>query len=329
LRIPDISILSQIFEIYLDILSVLYRIPPVTRSESKPLETTYSVRTASRLTGVSPELLRAWERRHRVVEPFRTPGGTRRYRTADLEKLRLVKAVVDAGHRIGRVARMDPEELRRSAAMAGREVADHLDDILSSVYRLDAGEVQRMLSLELMTLGPTRFAREVAIPLLHEIGERWAEGQLGIAQEHLGSGVLGALLGSALQPTAASLLGPKIVFGTPTGERHELGLRMAALTALAAGASPIYLGADLPVDDLLGAVEATGSQVLALSLVAVSRAQAQRSVGALRGGMSSKVQLWLGGVGARDLAPLDGVEHIESLEDLERKVVLLGAASAP
>ena len=71
--------------------------------------------------------------------------------------------------------------------------------------------------------------------------------------EHLASGILRSLLGSALQPTAVSALGPRIVFATPTGEKHELGLLMAALTALGAGADPVYLGAELPNEDILAA----------------------------------------------------------------------------
>ena len=96
----------------------------------KKAEATYSVQTAARLTGLSPEVLRAWERRHAVVEPVRTPGGTRRYRAADLERLKLVKAAVDSGRRIGQVARLDLAELRRSASPETPEAAEHLAEIL-------------------------------------------------------------------------------------------------------------------------------------------------------------------------------------------------------
>jgi DNA-binding transcriptional MerR regulator len=301
----------------------------MSRSDPKAVEMTYSVRTAARLTGLTPELLRAWERRYGVVEPSRTPGGTRRYSAADLERLRLVKAAVDSGRRIGQVARLDLAELRSSAVVAEPRSAGHLDDILSSLGSLEGAGLHRQLSLQLSALGPTRFAREVAIPLVREIGERWASGQIGIAQEHLGSGVLRSLLGSALQPTAISLLGPRIVFATPAGEQHELGLLMAALTALGAGANPVYLGAELPVEELLDAVDTTDSAVLALSLVTMPANEAERAIRDLRGNLASDVQLWLGGDGARHVELGQGIERIESLEDLEQRVILLGAASAP
>jgi len=295
----------------------------MAKTDRDALELTYPLRTAARLTGLSPELLRAWEKRYGVVEPLRTAGGTRRYSAADLERLRSVKAAVDAGHRIGQVAHLDPAELKKRAAIAEAGSEGRLDEILTALQALDDSTCQRLLSLKLSALGPARFAREVAVPLVHEIGGRWAKGQLGIAAEHLATGILRSLLGSALQPTTGSLLGPRIVFATPTGERHELGLLMAALTALGAGANPLYLGAELPIEDLLGAVAESEAAALALSLVTIPPAQAARTVSALRGGLPKEVRLWLGGYGSRGLDLPDSVEYIDSLEDLEQRVLLV------
>jgi len=166
------------------------------------------------------------------------------------------------------------------------------------------------------------------LPLVREIGERWARGNLSIASEHLASGVLRSMLGSALQPNASSLMGPRIVFATPSGERHELGLQMAALTAMGAGATPIYLGAELPVEELLNAVERTHAGALALSLVTIERADAARIVGALRTGLAPEVKLWIGGAQAPKLAPIDGVECIESLDAFQARVVRLAFEKA-
>ena len=293
-----------------------------TRSED--LELTYPLRTAARLTGLSPDLLRAWERRYGVVEPTRTPGGTRRYTAADLERLRLVKAAVDAGHRIGQVAGLDLDELRNCGAGAQSPAAGGLDEILRALERMEGAEAQRLLSLQLSALGPVRFARALVLPLIREIGERWADGRIGVAAEHLATSVLRSMLGASLQPSATSLRGPRIVFATPPCERHELGLQMAALTALSAGANPIYLGADLPVEDLLAAVEGASAAVLAIALVALPRAQAERVVAEIRSGLPAATRLWVGGVGAKDAAFPDGVEYIETLGELEQRVALLG-----
>jgi DNA-binding transcriptional MerR regulator len=284
---------------------------------------TYPLGTAARLTGLSPELIRAWERRYGVVTPLRTPGGTRRYRAADLERLRMVKAAVDEGHRIGQVAGLDTAELEQRTA-APREVASgRLDEVLRALERLDGAEAERLLSLQLSALGPARFARDFAAPLTREIGERWAGGRLPIASEHLATGLLRALLGSALRPGAATLLGPRIVFATPIGERHELGIQMAALTALSAGGNPIYLGAELPADELVESVKRVGAAALALSLVTISPERAAPTVRAIRGGLADDIHLWLGGAAASALEPCEGVEYIDHLEAFERRVELL------
>lgn len=295
----------------------------MSEAEDDPFVLTYPLRTAARLTGLSPDLLRAWERRYEVVVPLRTAGGTRRYSAANLERLRLVKAAVDAGHRIGRIAKLDVAELKRRSAVGEARSAGQLDEILAALDRLDDATSQRLLSFQLSTLGPSRFAREIAIPLVNEIGVRWANGEMGIAAEHLATGILRSLLGSALQQTASSILGPRVVFATPTGERHEFGCLIAALTALGAGANPLYLGIEVPVDDLLSAVEEVGAVALGLSLVTIPTSQATHTILALRDGLAGPIHLWLGGSGASAIKPPGGVEHIASLEDLEQRVALL------
>jgi hypothetical protein len=102
---------------------------------------------------------------------------------------------------------------------------------------------------------------------------------------------------------------------------------MAALTAMGAGANPVYLGAELPVEDLLSAVESSGAAALALSVVTLPSPQANRAISAIRGGLPNEVHLFIGGAAASGLEPLDGVERIENLEQLERRVALLGFES--
>ena len=131
---------------------------------------TYPVRSAARLTGLSPEVLRAWERRYGAVEPLRTAGGTRRYRASDLERLRLLKAAVVAGHRIGNLAELSNPELERLGHASEAAPRDRLEEILAAIDGLDGAESQRLLSLQLSALGAIRFAREIAMPLVREIG---------------------------------------------------------------------------------------------------------------------------------------------------------------
>jgi DNA-binding transcriptional MerR regulator/methylmalonyl-CoA mutase cobalamin-binding subunit len=287
-------------------------------------ETTYPLRSAAQLTGLSPELLRAWERRYRAVEPLRTPGGTRRYRASDLERLRLLRAAIDAGHRIGSIAGLGDAELAQLGSAVAGPPRDRLADVLRALDEFAGAEAQRLLAIQLSTLGSVRFAREIALPLLVEIGERWIGKKMCVASEHLATAVLRSMLGSALQPSATSLRGARVVFSTLGGERHELGLLMAALSAMGAGANPVYLGPELPVEELLHAVERSDAAVLALSIVAQPSGEVAASLAALRAALAAHVHLWVGGAGAAALAIPSGVERIESFEQLEQRVGLLG-----
>jgi DNA-binding transcriptional MerR regulator len=293
------------------------------QQSSEEMQDSHPVRVAAALTGLSPEVLRAWEQRHGAISPLRTAGGTRRYTAADLERLRWLKRAVDSGHRIGEVAKLDLDELRSRVASAARPERGPIAPILAALERLASDEARHLLALQLAALGPTRFAQGVALPLLGEIGERWAAGRLGVAPEHLATGLLRSMLGAALQPTASSLRGPRLVFATPRGEPHELGLLMAAVAALGAGANPLYLGAGVATEDLLDAVERSGAAALALGLVTLPAREARRTVRDLREGLPASRPLWLGGRGAASVPARPGIERIDGLEDLEHRIRIL------
>jgi DNA-binding transcriptional MerR regulator len=286
-------------------------------------ELTYSVGAVAKLTGLSPDVLRAWERRYGVVTPLRTHGGTRRYRPADLERLRLVKAAVDAGHRISEVAGLDFSELERRSQPTAIVADGPLEEVMEALRRLDGAEADRLISGQLAALGPKRFAQEFALPLVASLGAAWEEDRICIASEHLGSSLMRSLLGTALRPSAALTGAPVVVFGTPSGERHELGLLVAALTALGCGASPLYLGADLPASELVRAVEMTGARAIALGIVGVEVRAGEEAVAELRRDLPQEVELWVGGPAASGMALPPGVERIDSMSQIERRVELL------
>jgi DNA-binding transcriptional MerR regulator/methylmalonyl-CoA mutase cobalamin-binding subunit len=287
---------------------------------------TYSLGTVSKLTGVSPELLRAWERRYGLISPLRTSGGTRRYTLENIEKIRLAKLAVDRGHRIGKVAKWSEEELRKESAPRRAGAPICFDEILEAGRRLNYSECQRLLAMYFGSLGPQRFARELAVPLTHRIGELWVSDEYSIASEHLITSVLRSLLGSAIQPSAQSLFGPTIVFATPSQERHELGLLVASVAAMGAGANTIHLGVDIPSSDIVKAAATAKAQVLGLSIVTLSKENANSRVSEIRGDLASDIAIWLGGRAACNVTPTDGIEHLGSVDELERRIALLAAS---
>lgn len=293
------------------------------RSEAPP-PVTYSLGAVSRLTGLSPHVLRAWERRYAAVTPLRTPGGTRRYREADVARLRLLGACVQAGHPIGDVAGLPERELRRRIDGAAAEPAPPLAPILAALDRLDAGEAERLLGVQLAALGPRRFAAAVVVPLLHAVGDEWERGRLCVASEHLGSVVLRNLLGGALRHRSGALHATPVLFTTLAGDRHELGALLCAVVAADLGAGAIYLGPDLPVSELVLAAQRTGAAVVAVGVGrALPERQREREIRRLRKELPREVEIWIGGPGGQDLDLAEGVELLAGLEDLERKVALV------
>lgn len=287
-------------------------------------ETTYPLRVAVRMTGLSAERLRAWESRHDVVRPIRTPGGSRRYREADLERLRLLRDAVEAGHRIGDIAQLDDPALRacvaETAPNGGGVVGLGSEALWGPLARLEVERVRALLEEKQAALGTIAFARAFVLPFLHEVGRRWAEGELTVAAEHLASMLLSSMLGAALLAHRPAQMGPSILFATPSGEPHALGLCIAALTAADVGAAPIYLGADVPEDDLVASVARARAEVLALGLVTLPPDVAEVFLRRLRRRVPARVEIWIGGAGAARCAPIRGVVNVANLDQLASHV---------
>lgn len=290
-----------------------------------PPERTLSVGAVVRLTGLSEHTLRAWERRYQAVVPLRTPRGTRRYRQGDVHRLRLLRDAVAAGHRIGDLAALTDDALRalglplpaappRSAAVEGT---------LRALADLDAEAAHREVAGQLAALGPRRFIDEYATPLLHAVGDAWEREAFCIASEHLASAMVRSALESALRGLPERAHGPRIVFATLPGERHEIGLLVAALVARGAGARPVYLGVDLPVGQVALAVARSGARVAALSCVQRDAHAALLEIVTLRDALPRDIDVWIGGPVAFE-APL-GTSIFPDLDAFEAGVRALAA----
>jgi DNA-binding transcriptional MerR regulator len=288
-----------------------------------PSAPTYSLGAVSRLTGLSSHVLRAWERRYGAVVPLRTPGGTRRYRESDVARLRKLRAAVAAGHSISEVANASDAELTHRLGMAPALPEPVLTPILDAVDRLDGAEAERLLGGQLAALGPTRFVRSVASPLLREIGERWAAGSMCIASEHLASALLRSLLGTCLRATTSGQQTAPILFTTLPGEEHELGSLMAAVTTAQAGGHPIFIGGNLPVPEIVNAADSLEAAAVAVGLCHVNGTDVPAALRALRDALPARIEMWIGGPGAAAIPLPPQVQPIGDNDELERKVALL------
>jgi methanogenic corrinoid protein MtbC1 len=265
-----------------------------------------------------------------------TPGRGQRgrsYSEADVARLQLLKAVVDRGHAIGSVASLDETSLRHlldtSASADPVRRASHveLDDVSRAAVSYDRETVTERLATLAAMLPPRRFVFDVAVPLLADVGREWAAGRLRASHEHMLSAVVRDTLASLVRLMQPPQAPTSLVFATPSGERHELGILCAALLAASHGVGALYLGADLPADDILDAVERCRPQAVVLGLT-------QPNLGTNLTDLATRLPrgtgLWLGGPSADVRAAaraVPGAVPVESLERFDQLLVQVASAA--
>ena len=266
----------------------------------------FPVKATAELTGLTPETLRAWERRHAAVVPHRDARGRRLYDAAMVERLTRLFRLTERGHPIRDLAPLDDdaldglEEKGRQAAYGG--AADLPARMLEAIaeYRVDAFD--RELQVAIATMPVTVLVTRVVTPLLREVGIRWADGRLAIAQERIVSSLLRSRLLSVLDQHPRERR-PQLLFATLPGEPHELGLLGAALHAHDAGAPVLYLGTELPPAEL--AHVATRLDAAAVAISSIDPGQAPAALADLRRldeALPAGMPVWIGGANARYLA---------------------------
>lgn len=243
------------------------------------MASSFSIQAAAERTGLTPHVIRAWERRYQAIEPERSPGKHRLYSEAEIERLALLHRAVEGGHSIGRIARLPVDELRAlvasrpptvgsgARATATDPAAPFRAESLTAVESFDAAVLETALRNALLVLGHNGLLRMVIAPLAEEVGERWRNGQLTTAHEHFFSAGVRVFLGELTRQFAAPLTAPRVVVGTPAGQLHELGAIMVAATAANLGWRPIYLGPSLPAHEIAGAALCNQAAAVALSIV--------------------------------------------------------------
>ena len=262
----------------------------------------YPVKAVTRLTGLTPETLRAWERRYSAVTPRRDDAGRRLYSHEDVERLRAFKRLVDAGHPISRVVGMADDErdrllLESEREAPGDDLAALRTEILTAALEYDAAALENKLGLVMATVAADRVVDEVIGPVLVAVGRAWQFGELDIAQERLVSSVVRARILTILRNSPD--LDPAILLATPSGERHELGLLLFAFRAASRLVPLRYLGPDLPLGEIRRLADRFRPRVVALSLVNEPGEAFLDELDLLTG---DGFQVWLGGRGAESLA---------------------------
>lgn len=299
-------------------LCPFFDLPVFSRDEQHPCRTLYmndrsaaqqlsiSIAAVERDTGLSKDTLRVWERRYGFPQPTRDAFGERLYPMEQVDKLRLLRRLIDSGHRPGRVVSLSVEDLQqlaeaspsglRSETVESLAAHDELSAMLDLIKQQRIEEFRRELSNLAMRLGLQRFLVEVVAPLTERVGDAWARGYFEIFEEHLFTEsvqiVLRGIIATIPQPGTR----PRVLLTTFPQESHGLGLLMAESLLAMEGARCMSLGTQTPVWDIVLAAASQRVDVVALSFSqAMNPNQAIDGLVELRAKLPSRVEIWAGG----------------------------------
>jgi len=274
---------------------------------STTLPLTLSIAAVERDTGLSKDTLRVWERRYGFPTPARDGIGERAYSLDQVEKLRIVKRLLDAGHRPGRIVPLGIEALQQlteqtvdqpqrtvEAALDPADLRAHLALITGHDVRGLRAELGRLLA----RFGVSRFVAEVLGPLNAAVGDAWIRGQLEIYQEHQYTETVHAMLHQAIAsiPEPAEQAGPRVLLATFPGEPHGMGLLMAEAVFLLEGCPCVSLGVQTPLWDIVLAAQAYRADIVALSFTGcMNPNQVVDGLTELRAKLPAAKRLWAGG----------------------------------
>jgi methanogenic corrinoid protein MtbC1 len=287
------------------------------------MQASFTIAAVERDVGLSKDVLRVWERRYGFPVPQRDARGERVYPADQVQRLRLIKRLMDLGHRPGRLLTSTQEELASALSSARRnpsegprtDTPEPLQQIIDLVCSHDAGACLQALQQRLARQGLRGFVLDTVAPLGSLVGQAWEQGRLQVFEEHLATELTSRTLRQAIaaMPGGAA---PRVLLTTLPGEQHGMGLLMVEALLAIEGAQCVSLGTQTPIAEIGLAAQAYRADVVALSFsAAFPQRQARALVQQLRDALPAPVQLWAGGAGAATLRASEGIVALASLDD--------------
>lgn len=275
------------------------------------------ISAVERDTGLPKDTLRVWERRYGFPTPLRDAFGERLYPPEQVEKLRLIKRLLDQGWRPGKLMATPTCDLAAllEQCSLSREAPSppaRSQTLLPLIRQHRAEALRAVLSQLLMKQGLQRFVLDTVAPLNVEIGDAWMRGEIEVYEEHLYTEQIQNVLRSAMSAQGVGARRPCVMLTTLPEEEHGLGLLMAEALLVAEGAQCVSLGTRTPLTDIRLAAVASSADVVALSFSSAYPVRhAVSALNTLRAALPAATAIWAGGSAVRDKArQLPGVRVI-------------------
>ncbi|MDH5361300.1 MAG: MerR family transcriptional regulator [Gammaproteobacteria bacterium] len=292
----------------------------------------FNIAAVERETGIGKDTLRVWERRYGFPTPERNEREDRLYPEAQVDRLRLIKRLLNIGLRPSKVVGLELNELNAllsDAPGSEEEYPAELQEFIRLTKAHQAAELRLAFNRAMLKQGLNAFLSKTVSPLNRLVGEAWLRGDIRVFEEHLYSEQLTNVLRTAMTSIRDAKGSPRVLLTTLPGEEHSLGLLMAEATLSLSGAHCIMLGVQTPINELVMAVKAHQVDVLALSFSSSMPAALVKSgIEQVRNLLPTNVEIWIGGLGAQKQRSIEDSELVmESLADLTDAVEVWRAAA--
>jgi|GEM_PF-558686 len=249
------------------------------------MEKTFNIKAVSKLTGIGIHTIRAWERRYSAISPKRSETNRRKYSEEEVNKLKLLARATKNGFNIGNIANLSIEKIEeligkdvdtlepndvnvnKNSSNAENKFDLLMDESITKIKNFDTEGMEKILSRSLIDNSKQTTILNFIIPLLEKVGELWAGGELRIMHEHFISSLLRTTLGTFLERNSNSPNAPKLLTTTLPGFQHELGALIASILSLDAGWNSIFLGANLPSEEISASANQLKAHAILISLV--------------------------------------------------------------
>lgn len=281
-----------------------------------------TIAAVEREVGLSKDVLRVWERRYGFPAPERDSNGERLYPAGQVLRLRLIKRLMDQGHRPGRLMSTAVDELEALAARhhstrtaEARAGSDEIDNLFELIQQHEAAAFLQAMQQRLARQGLRRFVQDTVAPMAVHVGLAWEQGRLQVFEEHLFTELTTRVVRHAIAAVPGGSE-PRVLLTTLPKEPHGMGLLMLEAVLSLEGVQCLPLGTQMPLLEIAGAVAAHQVDVVALSFSAAFPArQVPALLQQLRGALPGRTELWAGGAGVHKLAATGGVLCMASLDD--------------
>jgi methanogenic corrinoid protein MtbC1 len=280
----------------------------------------HSISEVSRIAGIPKDLLRMWERRYDYPKPERDINGDRVYSDDQLNKLILIRQLVDQGRRPGKLMSMKLSEL--SELMKSSRVELDFDRLTELLRAGKAPELCDWLTCQIQSLGLRAFIHQVMVPANRFVGEAWNGGELAIYEEHLYTEMLTRLVRQSLAEIPGGAGQPRVMLTTLPGEQHSLGLLMVEALLRLGGAEVIPFGIEMPFRDIIDAALIHKADVIGLSFSSHFKLDdAIVMLSGLRQMVDEETAIWVGGGAFHKETPLpEGIESFGDLYQVEQSL---------